>query len=229
MKRELLWYAHLPLPVILRLKSVNPGVSIAEKEIFLSGIKHLDLSAMNLSAVPPFIKDMVNLQYLDLSDNFIECRLDGSEFPSSLRSLKLDNNELTEFSFEGFSDIALANLNILYLERNHLSAVPIGLHKATKLYDLNLRGNQIKNLRGFVAPPKLSLLNLADNGMESMEIESGALGQCLRLNLANNKLKSIPASVFELTSLKYLDIKENDLEDWNFLTPSLLFRMRIDA
>lgn len=150
------------------------------------GVTHLDLHALGLGELPKEINQFVNLESLNLSENFIdEINFDTLEL-SGLEELNLSKNPgFNTFAIDGI-EICSPNLRkIDFSNTNCISVSPV-LAKCKELKTLNLSNNWIQFL-----PNKL-----------------GDLDQLVTLNLSNNQLKLLPF-LDDLWGLEELDISEN--------------------
>jgi Leucine-rich repeat (LRR) protein len=204
-----------------RLKVQNKKVPMASKDEFLAGINYLDLSECNLSIVPEFIKDMGNLKFLDLSDNFVHGVIGSDLFPSSLVTLNLSNNELKGFELKDDTLGATRSLKYLYLVQNKIRAMPKGLDLAISLIELNLSENKIDSLGDLVTPPALLTLDVSSNDLVDIANTKNDFGSCVTLNFSKNKIREVPSGLFKSRSLRYLDLADNDIEDFSFINRSI--------
>lgn len=207
------WTSWLPLDTIIRLKRLNPSGDINNKEQFLSEIGMLDLSNINLARIPDFVYEMRNLEYLNLSDNYIHGDLDLSKFPSSLQSLDLSNNELS--SVRG----SLKSLTYLNLDKNKLTSVPKGMGGMEELLDLSMEGNLLGELvLEEPLPSSLLHIDLSYNSIRDLKVPRGYWKNCTRVYLQGNKLEEMDARVFSWSKVRAVDVRENPFIDWDFLT-----------
>jgi GTPase SAR1 family protein len=102
-----------------------------------------------LSSLPPELKQLVNLQTLDLSSNQLSSLPPEIGQLVNLQSLDLGSNQLSSLPPE-FGQ--LKNLETLDLENNNLTNLPSALQKLTKLKKLNLLGEGNAQLQ---IPPEI--------------------------------------------------------------------------
>jgi Leucine-rich repeat (LRR) protein len=151
----------------------------------LNGVQTLDLSGLELRAIPPEISALTQLQYLHLSDNQI------SSIPNSLGNLPL--------------------LQQLDLARNQISSIPDSLSNLPQLKVLNLANNQMISIPdSFSKLSQLKSLGLINNQMISIPDSFSNLLQLRVLNLANNQISRIPDSLSNL-QLQVLILKGNHI------------------
>lgn len=160
-------------------------------------LQELHLSENSIrSFAEGFFSGAENLRLIDLSDNRIDDLDDLGTLPSSLRELKLDNNEIDN---SNLSNILTRNL--------------------TKLSMVNTGLVSIDNVR---FPRTMIEVILAKN--EIFQINNVVFGgdSFSKLDLSNNRLKSFHAANNNLvipSSLKSLDLRANlvtDLDDFTF-------------
>lgn len=163
---------------------------------------------------------LINLQYLDLSDNplgevnftkLAECGL--------LVSLVLRNTSLVTLNGSTFGD----NLGHLYLQSNLIEEIePNTFENLENLVDLNLSTNRLEVLKNgtFDGLSSLERLGLSGNGI--VEIEEGAfddLDNLFYLDLSNNQLSYVNENVFMgLPNMTTIDLRNNSFKDVNLPT-----------
>jgi internalin A len=113
------------------------------KEAKVAGAASIDLSGLNLSAVPDLIAQLTNLQALHLSKNQLGAIPDSIAELTNLQFLYLHNNRITAIPD---SLARLANLRTLFLDDNQLTTVPDSLARITQLGYLDLSNNQLTAL-----------------------------------------------------------------------------------
>jgi len=162
-------------------------------------LKNLDLSENYLGSLPDSIKDLQNLQTLNLASNSLTTI---PKIPPSLQTLNLMSN-----SIEGLE--GLEGLSSLNLSFNNLKNVP---EFTGSLQDLDLSGNKIESFPEFIEGLQgLMVLNLSRNKLKNIPESIEDLKKLHYLDLSQNQLTSIPASIGNLQSLIYLNLSENQL------------------
>lgn len=203
-----------------------------------SVLEILNLSNLDLTAVPQKISGYTKLTNLDLSNNKItggfnnlrslinlqNLSLAGNQLSSipsdilvlnKLLSLDLSNNKLSTLT--GLNNFQ--NLEWLSLENNELIQIPVELKQITKLYHLNLGRNKINtayaNLTHF---KNLQQLFLNDNKMSgAFPSELLTLSNLMMLSVANNNLEgSIPNNIPSICDLSNNRFTSNSI--FNYLT-----------
>jgi Leucine-rich repeat (LRR) protein len=152
--------------------------------IFNDTCRNVDLSSLNLRALPECIG---NLYYA--------------------RSLNLNDNDLSELHGNICN---LAQLNILSASFNNLSALPDNFGRLTGLYKVNLASNLLAKLpESFCKLYNLSNLNLKHNKLSALPVNFGKLSELIDLNLAKNLFASVPEPIFDLNILSELVLSNN--------------------
>ncbi|MBS4166479.1 hypothetical protein NEOC65_001567 [Neochlamydia sp. AcF65] len=195
-------------------------------------IKYLDLSAMDLTCLPPEIGELSQLQHLNLEKNHLtslptEIRqlsklqylyLNYSQLTSlpawigqlsQLRNLYLKGNQLTTLPAEIGQ---LSQLQYLNLEKNRLTSLPTEIRQLSKLQYLYLNYNQLTPLPTSIGQlSQLQYLYLNSNQLTTLPAELGQLSNLLTLGLEDNRLTSLPAKIGQLSKLRYLYLGGNQL------------------
>ncbi|KAG0053477.1 hypothetical protein BGZ83_001021 [Gryganskiella cystojenkinii] len=108
---------------------------------------------------------------------------------------------------------------ILDLSKRELSEIPAGL--PTSISHLRLAYNSIHSIlpiANLTSLVNLQVLDLCDNGLETLPVELGRLSRLKELHLSNNKLRKLPDAIQKMSSLEVLDIRNND---FYLLNPAL--------
>ncbi|MGH7455154.1 MAG: leucine-rich repeat domain-containing protein, partial [bacterium] len=149
-------------------------------------VKGLDLSGLELTALPSEIGQLANLLRLNLSNNRLTTLPQEIGQLTNLMELYLHKNQLTTLPPEIGK---LTNLSLLYIDKNELNSLPEEI-------------GQLFNLRA---------LYLYENKLNTLIPEICQLTNLTRLLLGNNKLTALPREIDQLINLKYLDLTENPL------------------
>ncbi|KAJ4296434.1 Protein nud1 [Kalmusia sp. IMI 367209] len=120
--------------------------------------------------------DLSNLQHLDISGNDIDS-LDGLGELVHLRTLKVDDNKIR--SLQGIS--YLDGLMELSAARNAIEIVDFAKANFKSVTDLDLRGNQLIEVRNLHRLPQLQHLNLDDNCIEEFPTFDETSDRCKEL------------------------------------------------
>jgi internalin A len=145
----------------------------------------LDLSGLQLTALPESLGQLTQLRILDASFN----RLTG--VPESLGKLQ--------------------SLRKLDLRRNLLTALPQSLEQLQQLQTLVVFRNGLTVLPGWLGRlARLSEIHVSHNKLTSLPESLGDLNRLEILNASDNRLTALPESLRNLTSLKELYLHGND-------------------
>ncbi|XP_003790646.1 leucine-rich repeats and immunoglobulin-like domains protein 3 isoform X1 [Otolemur garnettii] len=202
-----------------RVTSVEPGCfdSLANTLLVLK------LNKNRLSAIPPKMFKLPQLQHLELNRNKIK-NVDGLTFQGlgALKSLKMQRNGVTRLMDGAFW--GLSNMEILQLDHNNLTEITKGwLYGLLMLQELHLSQNAIRRISpdAWEFCQHLSELDLTFNQLSRLD-DSSFLGLSLlnTLHIGNNRVSYIADCAFRgLSSLKTLDLKNNEIswtiEDMN--------------
>ncbi len=144
----------------------------------------LNLSNKELKEIPN-ISMMINLRYLDLSQNKIE---------------KIEENAFN----------SLINLKELYLYHNQLTKIDKNIFVSlSKLKCLSLFCNQIKEIEENAFDSLSNLRTLCLNDNQITKIENNAFNSLIKLehlSIYCNQLTTLPLSLLLCKKLKYIDI-----------------------
>jgi len=203
----------------LRVRAVELGIVVAETSLtkaqqriqaaLNSSHTILDLSGIELTAIPEELSQLAKLRVLNLSGNRLTAIPVELSYLAKLESLYLGGNQLTVIPAELSH---LAKLEGLDLSENRLTAIPAELGQLAKLEVLNLSENQLTAI-----PAELSqLANLKDlhlwkNQLTVIPVELGRLANLQELYFWKNQLTAIPAELSQLANLKALDLSGNQL------------------
>ncbi|KAK9992973.1 hypothetical protein SO802_022676 [Lithocarpus litseifolius] len=184
-----------------------------------SQLQILDLSENNfLGLVPTNLGNLPDLQWLDLSNNYLGRSLD---FLKSLTNCsKLDHLDISTNQFGGVLPIPVGNLSTqlteLYFGANEISGtIPATLGNLVNLIGLGMEHNLFTGLIPtiFEKFQKIQALHLNGNRfLGELPTFIGNLTQLFLLNLDENRLEgSIPPSLGNCPNLQSLDISQNNL------------------
>ncbi|XP_012325215.2 leucine-rich repeats and immunoglobulin-like domains protein 3 isoform X2 [Aotus nancymaae] len=202
-----------------RVTSMEPGCF----DNLANTLLVLKLNRNRISAIPPKMFKLAQLQHLELNRNKIK-NIDGLTFQGlgALKSLKMQRNGVTKLMDGAFW--GLSNMEILQLDHNNLTEITKGwLYGLLMLQELHLSQNAINRISpdAWEFCQKLSELDLTFNHLSRLD-DSSFLGLSLlnTLHIGNNKVSYIADCAFRgLSSLKTLDLKNNEIswtiEDMN--------------
>jgi len=204
---------------LTNLKELNISRNVFEGLIpdginSLTKLTRLDFSSNSFSGTLPYMGDLIELNYLNMSNNKLEA-LPASLFDLyKIRDIYLNNNYLT-----GSIPSTIANLlylTNLYLNNNQLSgSIPIELFSSYNLLDVNLANNAFEGAIPYTIGnmKQLKFLNLSFNKLNGdFPSQISDLYEARTINLRNNQLTgSIPTAMGYLWLLEKLDIRNNKM------------------
>lgn len=182
----------------------------------------LNLAALGLHELPACIKDMYNIENIDINSG------EWYESVDLVRLLAADN-ELTslpswafpDFSFqsttdqeEGHNDNIFGGLQSIDLHGNNLSELPYGLQRLTRLTSIDLSRNRLTNTCINVLSQISSLqeLRLARNSLTgALDASVSNLIDLEVLDLQENSITDLGLALKDVIKLRYLDISGNRL------------------
>ncbi|XP_067553288.1 leucine-rich repeats and immunoglobulin-like domains protein 3 isoform X3 [Pseudorca crassidens] len=195
-----------------RVTSMEPGYfdSLANTLLVLK------LNRNRISALPPKMFRLPQLQHLELNRNKIK-NVDGLTFQGlgALKSLKMQRNGVTKLMDGAFW--GLSNMEILDLTFNHLSRLDdssfLGLSLLNTLHIGNNKVSYIADC-AFRGLSSLKTLDLKNNEIswtiEDMNGAFSGLDKLRRLILQGNRIRSITKKAFTgLDALEHLDLSDN--------------------
>ncbi len=169
----------------------------------------LDLSAKQLTKLPPEIRLFRNLQILNLSDNELTVLPPEIGHLVQLRELNLSSNLLVALPPTIGTLIQLTTLNLL---NNQLKALPPEIGYLVQLRELNLASNQLVILPSEMSNlVQLKELNLSDNRLATLPSWIGNLIQLTKLHCVANRLTRLLPEIGNLVQLTELDLSHNEL------------------
>lgn len=171
----------------------------------------LDLSGINLNAIPPEIKTLSKLKSLKVSHNQLLSLPEEIKYLRSLTSLIADKNRLTSIPSEIGN---LINLQRLNLSHNKLQHLPTEVGKLEKLEFLYLRENNIKSIpKEFGNLDSLNVLDLDGNQLTAIPRELSQLKNLKTLDLYGNNINVFPFAIKEMLNLEKLYYGNNKLKE----------------
>ncbi|KAM6215397.1 osteomodulin [Rhynchocyon petersi] len=210
-------------------------------------IQQLYLQFNEIEAVTenPF-SNATHLTEINLSHNKIKSqKIDPGLFArfSNLVQLQLEHNNLEEFPFPlpkslerlflNYNEIArlqtnamdgLINLTMLDLCHNYLHDSMLKeklLSKMEKLMQLNLCSNRLESMPPHL-PSSLMYLSLENNSITSIpENYFKQLPELHTLRMSHNKLQGIPYNIFNISSLRELNVGHNKLKEAFYIPRNL--------
>ncbi len=163
-------------------------------------------------------KDLWKLKVLNLSRNRLKY-LDQILFQSTVEILKIDlsDNEISRIEdYTFFYTKKLADLN---LSKNQLAAITRNAFHGTFLSILNLSENSIKSIEPESFYMRAGFINLSFNRLENLDANWFDGKFYSSINLSHNEIPEIPGNFFEKLQIEMLDLSFNEIEEifWDFL------------
>ncbi len=179
------------------------------EEVNRSDAAFLDLSELNLTAVPDTLCRLANLQQLTLGNNQITTIPRSLSQLTKLQRLFLNNNQITAIP-DSFAH--LTNLQMLSLGNNQITAIPDCLAQLADLQSLLLHNNQITAIPDSLAHlTDLQRLFLNNNQITAVPDSLAKLANLQELFLNNNQITAIPDSLAKLAKLQRLYLNNNQI------------------
>ena len=188
------------------------------------GIRKLNLSEKELSALPEGVRRLVNLEELYLGGNNLTSLPSWLGELSKLQVLHLSENQLTELP----ESISACPLECLSVMDNPLAELPQGIralqigegqqhllhHSLTELRYLYACACNWTTIPEVVMTYScLELLDLSDNAITEYPSELGRLTSLTVLDLSDSALTEVPEFVGKLSALEDLNLSENQISE----------------
>jgi Leucine-rich repeat (LRR) protein len=145
----------------------------------------------------------------------------------SLRELRLAENNLDGDLSTALCD--LTALEVLELQSNKLTSLPIEMSRLTQLRILNVSENQLRAIPAEVFSSALVELQASKNRLEGSLLSLSSIPCLQELNVAQNSLKSLfDGDSIEMPALKTLNVSTNrlttlpEVSSWTSLTTLLV-------
>ncbi|KAL5284860.1 Tl.2 family protein [Megaselia abdita] len=192
---------------------------------------------------PKTFQYQTNIKTLDISENLIKYLGLGSFWPSSLLVLNLSGNKVESITKNHLKNLSnLKSLDISYNAIRLLSRNAFASN--TKIQTINLKNNQIDEIRAFRNLETLVDLDFSNNDVETLQgdlfsncrslktlnlknntiriIFSAFNPELISLDLSLNKIQYLQGFEFNgLTSLTHLDISDNVLRKMGAYIPAI--------
>jgi Leucine-rich repeat (LRR) protein len=171
-----------------RLNPNNHENIITARNLILNSYQesreNLLLNQLNLTSLPAEIGELINLKYLELSNNKLSSLPPEIGNLVELHAFYLDENNLTTLPPEIGN---LVELHAFYLDENNLTTLPPEI------------GNLVK----------LSTFSLIGNALESIPPEIGNLTNLAVFDLTSNQLTSLPEEINFLLDQDFVVLEDN--------------------
>jgi spore coat protein CotH/Leucine-rich repeat (LRR) protein len=199
-----------------------------DEDLYSSDVRDitvLELPGKNIESLDG-IQYFSSLEKLDLEDNFIKDVTPLSDL-TSLKWLSLRNNQIIDLeavSFDAIVDLPLTYLslrhNVVEDENSEVRLTDISLlSNFSQLVSLELRDNQISNIRPIESLVRLTELDISQNPLEDTNLNSlRFLTNLQELNIRETGATNLDV-LRALTNLEYLNIHSNrSLDSIGFLS-----------
>ncbi|KAA8615540.1 Leucine-rich repeat LRR protein [Pyrenophora tritici-repentis] len=175
------------------------------------GVQNLDFHGNLLRELPVGMRRLTQLSKLNLSRNKLSMdMLDVIAQIPTLRELKLGENDL-----QGDLSPALCNLTgleVLELQSNKLTSIPIDIERMAQLRTLNVSDNQLRSIPRQVFSSTLIELHASKNRLGGTLFSIDSVSALQELHVAQNSLTSLcDGDAMDLPALKVLNVSTNRL------------------
>jgi len=174
---------------LVKVKLERIGGTSEERRIEkcrIDNCTRLNLESMSLRSIPESIENLIGLEILNVSYNYLR------SIPDSIGSLR--------------------NLTQLFLFHNSLASLPNNIGNLIGLEILNVSDNNLESIPdsiGFLS--NLTILFLYNNKLTGLPNTIGNLLGLKELILYSNNLESLPVSIGNLTNLLQLNVFYNPI------------------
>lgn len=172
----------------------------------LSELRDLKLNGNGLVTIPSTISECVSLQTLDLSENRLQWLPDTIEGLRGLVQLNLSKNALKEIPRMNY----MKGMNFLDLSWNGLE-VNIDLTGMLSLTFVDVSHNRLTSMPRVPLTEALARIYVGNNVISAFDVNLPPGLTELRLN--DNKMRTIPPDITNCRSLRLLDVSNNDIND----------------
>ena len=197
-------------------------------------LKFLDASFNTIKEIDN-LKDLIDLQNIDLKYNRIEKIPEKINTLINLKYLNLHNNQIKEIPYN--FGITLKNIISLNLDQNKISNID-NLRNIIALKELYLSNNNIKDISSlsilinlhtiFLSKNKINeipekiydLVNLqcfiiSHNRLTSLSNNIGNFINMREFSCCDNQIVNLPISIINMRNIMFLDLSNNPIENIN--------------
>jgi Leucine-rich repeat (LRR) protein len=175
---------------------------------YLTGITSISCCKNYVKAIPPEIKNLVNLESLDFTKAYA---LENIPLEIGyLKNLKYMSFSLTEITSIPKEIGDLRNLDTLLIRADKIQSLPNEIGNLEKLQCLDLGSNILTSIPDSISNlTDLRMLDLSNNALKSLPANIGNLSKLQTLNLFNNKINSLPKSMENMIYLDSINVYDN--------------------
>jgi internalin A len=175
----------------------------------LTALEHLEADNNRITLIPDFIAQLGNLSHLAIENNLITAMPDSLSTLKHLYMLELDNNQITAIPD---SLANAASLGFLSLTNNQVSVIPNWLGRCTNLTHLFLYRNRVTAIPDSLADAVgLVGLYVSHNQITAIPHALSKLVHLKHLALGDNEIPVVPEIFSKLVRLQTLDLSNNQL------------------
>lgn len=205
-----------------KILEINPQELILEGfdllsipfEIFeIENLQKLTFQRTNIGNIRGPWKKLTKLEHLKITQSKILMVHADLFDANGLQSLEISNNDNYGPDYIPDEIQNLKNLEILILHGNRIHKISSKISNLQNLKYLDVSNNVFKELNEYITQiPSLTYLLMAGNRISKISPEVDKMNFLQYLDLSNNKLlNAIPAEIFYIQDLKYLNLKDTKL------------------
>lgn len=157
-----------------------------------------------------FDKSLFNLQHLNYLNITLTCLQEVPEEIEKLQNLTnlvLHSNEISKIPD---TIDKLEKLKFFDCSRNKLISLPEQIGKLPQLTTMNLSSNLLKSLPTQISNVKLTVLDLSNNQFDAFpNVCYTELVHLSEIYVNGNRIKEMPSTINQLSSLKILNVADN--------------------
>ncbi|UJR08719.1 hypothetical protein I4U23_012976 [Adineta vaga] len=199
---------------LVHLQIVDMNFKHLSKEINkFKHLKTLEFSHVPLTTLPITITDLSSLFLLSVSNSSLQSLPKHFHNIRSLTELTLHDNRYLR-SIESID--RNPSLELLHIKNCPINRLPLYL---PKLYHLDISRTNLTNLSGIETlgqeTTKSKTFQLDENLIRSIPPSIGLITNLSRLQLRSNQLDDIPEALYDIKTLKYINLKKNKFSSTN--------------
>ncbi|OOO03809.1 Leucine rich repeat 4 [Aspergillus oryzae] len=192
----------------------NNKLNLEDIQIIMEveSVKDLKLAKNHLQgSFPADIKNLSNLEVLDLHSNSLTELPNEVAYLTSLRVLNVGDNHLSTLPFEGLSKLSLKELSA---PNNRLkdTLLPASVQALMTLQYLNVTGNSLTKLSNHdtLELPNLHTLAISMNRIQCLP-DVSSWQALLSLSAENNSIADLPRGFTDLKAVRNVDLTGNNI------------------